>query len=151
MTGGRFSLALAVAAALAVPAAAQPAQPTAKALYLLKCSGCHRADGQGAVQAGVPPFPGFVGALASDPAGRTYMLHVPGVMGSGLGNPDLARVMNYLLDTWSAVPADRIPRFTSQEVERLRAVPVNDVVNYRRGVVARLRKSGAPVAEYPWP
>lgn len=139
------------AVALTVPAAAQPVQRTAKSMYLLKCSGCHRADGQGAVEAGVPPFPGFVGALAADPGGRTYMLHVPGVAGSGLGNPDLARVMNYLLDEWSPGSTDRIPRFTPEEVARQRAIPINDVVSYRRGVVARLRKSGAPVADYPWP
>ena len=150
MNIGRWLLG-AAAIAVAGPLAAQPVEHTSKSLYLLKCSGCHRADGQGAVQAGVPPFPGFVGALASDPAGRTYMLHVPGVAGSGLGNSDLARVMNYLLDEWSSAPADRIPRFTPEEVARQRAVPVNDVVSYRRGVVARLRKSGAPVADYPWP
>ncbi|WP_293900633.1 cytochrome c [Phenylobacterium sp.] len=138
---------LAAFAAVAVPAGAQ----SARALYLLKCSGCHRADGQGAAEAGVPPFPGFIGDLARDPGGRTYMLHVPGVASSGLSDADLTIVLNYLLDRWSAAPVDRIQRFTPGEVATLRAVDVSDIVKYRRTLVARLRKTGAAIAEYPWP
>lgn len=134
-----------LAVALAHPASAE----TPRTLYLLKCSGCHRADGQGATDAGVPPFPGFIADLARDPGGRTYMLHVPGVVGSGLNDADLTAVLNYLLDRWSG--ATDAKRFTPQEVATLRAVSVNDVVSYRRALVARLRKSGAAIAEYPWP
>jgi len=133
-------------------AAAHPASgETARTLYLLKCSGCHRADGQGATDAGVPPFPGFIAGLARDPGGRTYMLHVPGVAGSGLNDTDLAAVLNYLLDRWSAAPAADVRRFTPQEVATLRAIAVNDIVSYRRTLAARLRKSGAAIADYPWP
>lgn len=134
-----------LAVALAHPASAE----TPQTLYLLKCSGCHRADGQGAVDAGVPPFPGFIADLARDPGGRTYMLHVPGVAGSGLGDEDLTAVLNYLLDRWPGEPAAK--RFTPQEVATLRAVRVNDIVSYRRALVARLRKTGAAIADYPWP
>jgi mono/diheme cytochrome c family protein len=137
---------LAALAAVAYPASGE----TARTLYLLKCSGCHRADGQGAVDAGVPPFPGFIAELARDPGGRTYMLHVPGVAGSGLNDTDLTAVLNYLLDRWSGAPAEA-QRFTPQEVAGLRAIAVNDIVSYRRTLVARLRKSGAAIAEYPWP
>lgn len=132
-------------------AAAQPATDSAKAAFLLKCSGCHRPDGQGVLSGGVPPFPGFIGALAADPGGRAYMLHVPGVTGSGLKDADLAAVLNYLLDEWSALPAGRIRRFTPDEVAALRAQRIDDIVSYRRTLVARLRKSGAPIADYPWP
>ena len=133
-------------------AAGHPASAeTALTLYLLKCSGCHRANGQGASDAGVPPFPGFIADLARDPGGRTYMLHVPGVVSSGLSDADLTGVLNYLLDRWSSGPAAEARRFTPQEVATLRAVGVNDIVSYRRTLVARLRKSGAAIAEYPWP
>ena len=140
----------ALAIGTAVAAADGSATP-ARSMYLLKCSGCHRADGQGAVDAGVPPFPGFVGSLAADANGRNYMLHVPGVRGSGLSDADLTRVMNYLLDTWSPHTPRPIQRFTSDEVSRLRAQSLDDVVGYRRTLVARLRKTGAPIAAYPWP
>lgn len=150
--GRALRIALALAALLSAAAGAADAQAlSARTLYLLKCSGCHRADGQGAADAGVPPFPGFVGSLASDPQGRTYMLHVPGVAASNLGDADLARVLNYLLDEWSGEAAGRAAAFSPEEVGRLRAVPVKDIVGYRRALVARLQKSGAPIAEYPWP
>lgn len=144
--------ALTAALLAAFVAAACPASgETARTLYLLKCSGCHRADGQGAADAGVPPFPGFIADLARDPGGRTYMLHVPGVASSGLNDADLTAVLNYLLDRWSGAPAAGAKPFTPQEVAALRAVPVNNIVSYRRTLVARLRKSGAAIAEYPWP
>ena len=138
---------LAAFVAVAHPASGE----TARTLYLLKCSGCHRADGQGAADAGVPPFPGFIADLARDPGGRTYMLHVPGVASSGLNDADLTAVLNYLLDRWSGASAADTKPFTPQEVAALRAVPVNNIVSYRRTLVARLRKSGAAIAEYPWP
>lgn len=138
-----------LAAGLAVGAPARAEPPSTTALYLLKCSGCHRADGAGAPEAGVPPFPGFIGALAKDPAGRRYLLHVPGVAASGLSDPDLTRVLNYLLETWDA--GSRAQPFTPSEVARLRAASVEDIVSYRRTLVARLRKAGAPIADYPWP
>jgi mono/diheme cytochrome c family protein len=144
--------ALTAALLVAFGAVAHPAGgETARTLYLLKCSGCHRADGQGAADAGVPPFPGFIADLARDPGGRTYMLHVPGVASSGLNDADLTAVLNYLLDRWSGAPAADTKPFTPQEVAALRAVPVNNIVTYRRTLVARLRKSGAAIAEYPWP
>jgi mono/diheme cytochrome c family protein len=134
-----------------IAAAPHAAAETARTLYLLKCSGCHRADGEGASDAGVPPFPGFIADLARDPGGRTYMLHVPGVTNSGLGDADLTGVLNYLLDRWPGQPAMEARRFTPEEVAALRAVRVSDIVSYRRTLVARLRKSGAAIADYPWP
>ena len=102
-------------------------------------------------QAGVPPFSGSIGAIAADPDGRTYIMHVPGVAGSGLKDRQLAAVVNYILDTWAADQAVPAPRFTAQEVSRLRAADVADVVGYRRAMAERLAKSGVVIAEYPWP
>ena len=120
-------------------------------LYLLRCSGCHRPDGQGAVSAGVPPFAGFMGPLTRDPMGRTYVTHVPGIAGSGLSDAQVAGVLNYVLDHLSAEDAERRRRFTEAEVRSLRAQSVPDVVAYRRGVVARLARQGVPANAYPWP
>jgi hypothetical protein len=55
--------------------------------------------------------------------------------------------MNYILDQWS----DGSGHFTEAEVTRRRAVPVGDVVIYRRKVVEDLRNLGIEIAEYPWP
>ena len=122
-----------------------------KTLYLLRCSGCHRPDGGGAVSAGVPPFPGFIGPMTSDPMGRTYVTHVPGITGSGLSDAQIASVLNYVLDRWSTEGGSISQPFTVEEVAERRAVPVSDIVSYRRALVARLTKRGLPVGDYPWP
>lgn len=134
-------------------AAASPALAglSPQTLYLLRCSGCHRPDGKGAVSAGVPPFAGFMGPLTRDPMGRTYVTHVPGIAGSGLSDAQVAGVLNYVLDHLSAEAAEGRRRFTEAEVRALRAQSVPDVVSYRRGVVARLAKQGVPANAYPWP
>lgn len=134
-----------------VSARASMANMSPKALYLLRCSGCHRPDGEGAVAAGVPPFPGFIAPMTSDPMGRTYVTHVPGITGSGLNDAQIASVLNYVLDTWSGDSASRTQKFTAEEVAQRRAVPVSDVVSYRRALVARLTRRGLPVGDYPWP
>lgn len=170
MTIGRGHLLAALAAGAAVTVGTamaaraadpqpQPTPPAARlvdamsppALYRLRCSGCHGLEGMGAPSAGIPPFPGSIGAIAADDGGRAYIMHVPGVVGSGLNNAQLAAVMNYVLDQWSGDKARPVARFTPDEVTRLRAVPVGDVVSYRRDLSQRLAKGGVAIADYPWP
>ena len=124
---------------------------SAKSLYLLKCSGCHRADGAGAPTAGIPPFPGFIAPLARNDDGRVYIAHVPGIVGSRLSNEQLVDVLNYVIDEWAGEDAADTPRFTVEEFAALREVPVTNVVEYRRDVVTQLVEAGDPVADYPWP
>ncbi|HEY9344100.1 MAG TPA: hypothetical protein VIQ53_02260 [Inquilinus sp.] len=133
---------------LAAPAWAQSAHID----YMLKCSGCHGADGSGSPDRGIPDFRGYVDGFGRTEAGRTYVMHVPGVVNSSLPNGRIAAVINYVIATFGA-PETRagIPPFTAGEVDRLRAIPVPDVVAYRREVAAELAKAGIPVAGYPWP
>ncbi|MBD9375432.1 hypothetical protein IB238_22695 [Rhizobium sp. ARZ01] len=125
------------------------AERTPHANYLLHCSGCHGSDGMGSNIGGVPPFPGFIASFASDPEGRVYLLHVPGVVASGLDDGEIARVLNYIVDRWDG--ANQVAPFTSSEVADLRRATVNDIVSYRRAIVKRFQEKGMPVAEYPWP
>lgn len=120
----------------------------AKANYLLRCSGCHGTTGAGTVEGGIPPFPGFVGPLVADDAGRTYVMHVPGVVGSSLSDAEIAAVLNYIVDAWSD---GRPAPFTTAEVVRRRAEPMPDLIAYRRAIVARLARDGVALADYPWP
>jgi len=125
---------------------------SAKSLYILKCSGCHGTDGSGAPAAGIPPFPGFIAALARHAEGRVYIAHVPGVIASRLSNEQLVKVLNYVIEEWSGEEdTSSTPRFTVEEFAELRAVPVDNVVEYRRDVVRQMQESGEPVADYPWP
>lgn len=117
--------------------------------YILRCAGCHGVEGAGSPSAGIPPFPGFVSALLSDDDGRTYVTHVPGVVGSSLTNAEIAAVLNYVNDAWSG-SAPAAP-FTEEEVRRRRAALVPDIVAYRRAIVARLSEKGVRLADYPWP
>lgn len=147
----RTFLSGALAALLLVTgAASQAAERKPQANYVLRCAGCHDMDGSGLPKAGIPPFPGLVDAFYNDPRGRLYLMHVPGVASSSLSDREIAGVMNYVAERWSK-PENRVPRFTAEEVGRLRAQPVADVVAMRRELVRDYQARGLPVAEYPWP
>ena len=150
VAGMAAALSLAPAMARAEPRASE-VRPgmSVRTLFLLRCAGCHGAEGAGASTAGVPDFRNSVGRLARDEGGRLYMLHVPGVVGSGLDDRQKAEVMNYILTRWGDGPPAR--PFTSEEVAHLREQSVPDVVALRRSLVRALAKKGVKVAEYPWP
>jgi len=120
--------------------------------YILRCAGCHGVTGLGAPHAGIPTFPDLVGVFAGDDDGRTYLFHVPGINGASLSDREIAGVMNYVMEAWAgrSLPADFVP-FTEEEVTMRRAIPVADVVAFRRAVVERLAAQGLVAAEYPWP
>lgn len=129
-------------AALAEAGAVSP-----HASYALHCSGCHTMGGEGAPEAGIPTFVDSVGNIARSEQGRTYMMHVPGVISAGLSDAGIAEVMNYILDAWG----EGAPHFSAEEVTSRRAIPVEDVIAYRREVAAALEGAGVPIAGYPWP
>lgn len=145
----RALCALSLAGLLVAPLA-QAADRPAQANYLLRCSGCHGPDGSGAPAAGIPPLPGFISAFTADEQGRTYLMHVPGVVSTGLNDREIAAVMNYVVDRWGNA-RQPFTRFTPEEVTHLRAIEVADVVAYRRDLIKRLQAEGQPVAAYPWP
>lgn len=123
-----------------------------RSLYLLRCSGCHQVNGAGSPGGGVPPLPGYLGPMAADPEGRIYIAHVPGVAAARLNDLQLVEVLNYLIDEWGEQPNGEKPRyFTVEELRDLQATPVQNVVEYRRGIVQRMEEEGLPVADYPWP
>ena len=143
--------ALAIALLLAATGAGvalAASEPSPRANYILRCAGCHGMEGLGTEVGGVPAFPGSVATLANDEEGRTYVVHVPGVVGSSLTEAEIAAVLNYVVERWGETSA---PAFTPEEVARRRAEPVPDVVAYRRTIALRLADEGKPLAPYPWP
>lgn len=120
---------------------------SARANYVLHCSGCHRQDGEGAIEGGIPAFRDSVGHIAGIEIGRTYIMHVPGVISTNMSDAEVAGVLNYILDKWGEDGMD----FTAEEVTRRRSLPVADVVAFRRQVVGELNETGIQIAEYPWP
>ncbi|MCM5557218.1 cytochrome c [Pleomorphomonas sp. JP5] len=120
--------------------------------FILRCVGCHGMDGAGSEKGGIPDFRNYVGAFSRDEAGRTYVMHVPGVVNASLTNAEIAEVMNYVMTTFGgpSLPDDYRP-LDEAEVDRLRAVPVEDIVALRRDLSASLAKQGIATAGYPWP
>jgi len=129
------------------------AETPARTLYLLQCSGCHGTDGSGDPRVDVPPFPGFIGSFLLDPSGRSYITNVGGVMSAGLNDYDTARVLNWVLDTFSgaSLPTGDFKRFDAMEVRKLRDERPADAVALRREIAARLMKQGIKLPNYPWP
>lgn len=131
-------------------AAAQLRQD-ARADYVLQCAGCHRVDGRGSSRHGIPDFRGSVGAFVHLPAGREYLIRVPGAAQSQLSDAELAAVLNWLLESFSAaqLPADFRP-YTKQEVAAARRRRYEDVVPVRHGLAQALSKQGFDLAEYSY-
>jgi hypothetical protein len=143
----RTAIALAtILVSVALTAAASERSPRVN--YILRCAGCHGIEGAGTIIGGVPSFHGSVSDLANDDAGRTYVLNVPGVLGTSLTDSEIAAVMTYVVDNWGGEPA---PAFSPEEVALRRATPVADIVAMRRALAAKFAAEGRPLPEYPWP
>lgn len=95
--------------------------------YMLNCQGCHLSDGTGNPQHQVPAFPGQLGKFLSVPAGREYLVQVPGSALSGLSDEALAGVLNWMLETFSAaeLPSDFKPYTGPQLHEWRQNIPAN--------------------------
>lgn len=137
---------------LGLPATAPTQERSPHTNYVLRCAGCHGMEGAGAPSAGIFDFNGMVGAFAGIEEGRTYLMHVPGIAGSGLSDTEIAAVMNYVLETWAGASLpDPYRPFTAAEVTARRAIAIPDVVENRRQVAALLATMGIETADYPWP
>src|SRR5271156_5192781 len=96
MEAAALRLALMAACLFAGAAAANPAQD-----YMLYCMGCHGPEAEG-VPGKVPPLAHALGHYMRSPAGRNYILRVPGAANSVLSDAELAAVLNWLAQTYSA-------------------------------------------------
>jgi mono/diheme cytochrome c family protein len=115
--------------------------------FARQCQGCHGADGMGA-RAAIPRLREFVGHFTQLPAGRDYLMRVPGVVFAPIDNQRLAAVLNWTLQTFS--PAELAPDFapfTTEEVARSRKNPIVDVSATREGLLAQLRARGLIAAD----
>lgn len=117
----------------------------ARASYVLHCAGCHGRDGAGIPEHYVPGLQ-RLGDFLRVPGGRDYVVKVPGVMGSGLGDAQVAELTNWLLATIAkdSVPPGHAP-YDSAEVTRARAVPLVDVTAERRRLQEQARQQGLTI------
>ena len=146
----RFStLFLAVAGAATTALAATAAHASPQQDYVLYCMGCHGPQAEG-VPGKVPPLAHALGRYMRSPAGRNYVLRVPGAANSVLSDAQLAGVLNWVAQTFDADElSDSVPLFTTEEVTGLRHSPLPSVLATRREVVTALATTGlAPPASY---
>lgn len=117
--------------------------------YTLHCSGCHRPDGGGSPQNGVPSFVDSAGLFTWLPAGREYLIRVPGSASSHLSNAQLATVLNWIVTTFSAA---QLPPFfepyTESEVAAVRNDHYQDVAAVRRRIAHRMVSMGLEPSLY---
>ena len=122
---------------------------TPRALYVLHCSGCHGLDGSGSPAARVPDMR-QLGHFLRVPGGREFLIQVPGVMGSGLDDAQVAQVSNWVLETLAvgSVPPGHRP-YMAAEITRLRQRALVDVSATRAGLARQALQLGWPVSAQP--
>ncbi len=111
--------------------------------YVIHCQGCHLPDAVGYLDK-VPRMNNFLGYFLHSKEGREFIIRVPGVSMAALPDDEIAELMNWLIDTYSAEqrPAEFVP-YTQSEVNTLRQSPEPDPL------VTRLRILRAIAAEQP--
>ena len=114
-----------------------PSPRAARSQYLQYCSGCHLPDGGGAPASGVPALRERLADFLRIDGGRQYIVQVPGVMNTPLGDAETAALMNWLVQAMSpdGVPQGFLP-YTASEVAVLRASRPHDIYAVRRALLA---------------
>ncbi|MFN0186301.1 MAG: c-type cytochrome [Aquabacterium sp.] len=121
---------------------------SARARFVLHCAGCHGVDGRGPPDSGVPDLRRIDAFLRLD-GGRAFLIRVPGVMGSGLGDAEVAEVANWMLAALVRRPMpDGHRPYDAAEVARARAAPLKDVATERARLAALAQAAGTPLHGY---
>ena len=91
--------------------------------YAANCAGCHGQSGRSVGE--IPTLVNRIGYFARIPEGRAYLVQVPNVAMSAIRDEDLAEMLNWLLETYSAaqLPSD-FRAYTGAEVGELRKVRI---------------------------
>jgi cytochrome c553 len=114
--------------------------------YMLYCQGCHTPDGMGGKS--VPRLNGRVGRFLKLPAGRDYLVRVPGAATSILSDRDLAEVMNWIILKFGGTGTpEEFRHYTPEEVGKLRSRPLLELTEHRRKIMEQLaQETGADTA-----
>jgi mono/diheme cytochrome c family protein len=111
----------------------------AKQHYQLQCMGCHGEDGRG-LEGQVPSLHGTLSRISSAPAGRDYVLRVPGVTQSLLTPAEVAEVLNWALLQFSdGSAAKQVKPFTAAEVANARSQPLLEISSARAKALSATR------------
>jgi hypothetical protein len=141
MTGGLVCRVLAATAFITFATGVRAEMPL-QTLYTLQCSGCHGAKGLGVPEAGIPNL-NDAGRYVRTDRGRQYLIQVPGLSQSRLDDATVARLLNWVLQEFSAnrLPADFRP-YTAGEVTHFRSDKASDAKTRRDAILTELRSQG---------
>ena len=122
-------------------------EPMARAAvtYAANCQGCHGEKGVSVTE--IPSLAGRIGYFTRTPAGRRYLVQVPNVALNPSSDEDIARMMNWLLDTYSrAQLASDFEPYSTEEVAHLRKARIDAPAERRRVVdeLVRLKQVPSP-------
>ncbi|MDR3381526.1 cytochrome C [Cupriavidus basilensis] len=131
----RRGLCLLALAMLATTASAQAELRHARDNYLLHCSGCHQPDARGKPSAGIPDMRETMPLLLATPAGRAFLIQVPGTSASALSDAEIAGLMNWLMPALTG--HNDVEAFSTEEVGRYRRQPLDDVSAHRAAILGR--------------
>ncbi len=114
--------------------------------YVLHCSGCHKFDGRGLEDKGIPALKDQIGYYLRSPEGRAFLMQVPGLLSAGMSDERAAAVTNYVLVRFagSSLPADFVP-YSAAEARRYRENRPINIPATRRALVAELQAQGAAI------
>jgi mono/diheme cytochrome c family protein len=107
-----------------------------QANYKLNCMGCHSEDGSGA-PGKVPSVRNTLVPFAQTPAGRRYLVQVPGTSQSALSDPEIAELLNWMIRSLSGRPVPPgMEDFTAAEVTAYRSERLRDPAATRKSLLS---------------
>jgi cytochrome c553 len=111
----------------ATSAVAQKHSPESN--YLQHCAGCHHVDGSG-LPPEVPNLGSGIGYLLETPAGRDFMLRVPGVTSTPISAEEMTELLNWMITKFYPDRSDFKP-ISIEETLAGRAKPLYDPLKLR--------------------
>lgn len=111
--------------------------------YMLQCMGCHTPDGSGE-PGRVPSIKETLVPFAGSPAGRRFLVQVPGAAQSTLSDAELAELLNWMIGNLGRPPAAGsgtgagVTPFTAKEVASYRRTPLVAVQATRATLIRQL-------------
>lgn len=118
--------------------------------YQLQCAGCHLSEGEGSPANDTPNMKNFVGNFLKVPAGREFLVRVPGMAQSALSNEQLADLLNWLLRkdgiAGSSMP-DSFTPYDANEVATIRHDAMLNQPEVRAQLIEQMRKQGIAIED----
>lgn len=111
--------------------------------WQMNCQGCHGTDGTGNEARDVPDLVALE-RFQRLPAGRDFLIRVPGMARSPLSDEDLTELANWMMGEFATpgVPHDWQP-YSTAEVAALRKRPIIDgIVEHRARLITKIEGIG---------